>query len=93
MYTHTHMVARAHTQEAAMAAAEDELAKKWSRGVGGAVDVASLTYGGAKLDAAVIDMGKRGAKPMLTYTPPEKLGDGTAKDDEKEEEEKEKGQR
>ena len=67
-----------------MAAAEDELAKKWSRGVGGAVDVASLTYGGTKLDAAVKDMEKRGAKPMLTYVPPEKLSDKTAKEEEEE---------
>ena len=48
-------IEKQRAEMAEMAAAEDELAKKWSRGVGGAADVASLTYGGPKLtDAAKV---------------------------------------
>ena len=47
-------LARRQEEDAALAAAEDELAMKWSRGVGlGVEDVMYLTYGGSKLDDQV----------------------------------------
>ena len=43
-------IAQMQEEDAALAAAEDELAMKWSRGLGvGAEDVMFLTYGGSKL--------------------------------------------